>query len=275
MMDKKNNHFIPKCLLKRWITSNDNYCGVNVLNIKSKSIDFSYSRGYKAFSFASSDNLYVLTKENDRLLNLENWFNGLENSLSIFIDKVSKNDSYLFKNIGHLNKLIMGLVSFEYRSRYFFEKGIEFLESNPNIKSSFNGKNSFQIILENVVNATTYNTNQLFPVEFTIYQSDIPILICDRPLMFKVLDEHSFLPLTPNLILSFNKTSNQPMIRYLKADEKFVNIFNKMIVGNAREWIVSTDRNVLEDLISIKDFGQYNDTLIFDRLTTMFKGYEY
>jgi len=31
-------------------------------------------------------------------------------------------------------------VSFEYRSRYFFEKGIEFLNSNPVIKSNFEGK---------------------------------------------------------------------------------------------------------------------------------------
>jgi len=48
-----------------------------------------------------------------------------------------------------------------------------------------------------------------------------------------------------------------------------------MIVENARDWIVSTDRNVLEELISRKDFGQYNDTVTFDKIKTLIKGYEY
>lgn len=274
-MEKKNNHYIPKCLLKRWITNNGKYDGVNVLNINARTIDFSNSNGKKAFSFASIDNLYVLSKENERLINLENWFDGLENSLSIFIDKVSKNDSDLFNNLGHLNKLLMSLVSFEFRSRYFFEKGIEFLDNNPLIKSGFKEKSSFQIVLENVVNATTDNTNLLFPVELTIWKSDIPLLICDRPLMFKIVDDYSFFPLTPNLMLSFIKTKSQSSINYQNIDEKFAVSFNNMIIENARDWIVSTDRNVLEELISRKDFGQYNDTVTFDKIKTLIQGYEY
>ncbi len=274
-MEKKNNHYIPKCLLKRWTTNNGKYNGVNVLDLHSRTIDFSSSDGKKAFSFASIDNLYVLSKENNRLINLENWFDGLENSLSIFIDKVTRKDSDLFKNLGHINKLMMGLVSFEFRSRYFFKKGIEFIDSNPDIKAGFNGKSSFQIILENVVNATTDNTNLLFPVEFTIWESEIPLLICDRPLMFKIVDDNSFLPLTPNLILSFIKTSNEPTISYQKADKKFVISFNKMIVENARDWIVSTDRKFLEDINSDLDNKVNNDTVTFEKLKTLIKGYEY
>jgi hypothetical protein len=274
-MEKKNNHYIPRCLLKRWVKSNGKYDGVHVLNLHSKAIDFSSSSGKNAFSFASIDNLYILTQENNRQVNLENWFDGLENSLSIFIDKVSKSDSALFKNLGHLNKLVMSLVSFEFRSRYFFEKGIEFLDNNPLIKSGFKEKSSFQIVLENVVNATTDNTNLLFPVEFTIWKSDIPLLICDRPLMFKIVDDYSFFPLTPNLMLSFIKTKIQSTINYQNIDEKFALSFNNMIIENARDWIVSTDRNVLEELISRKDFGQYNDTVTFDKIKTLIQGYEY
>lgn len=274
-MQKKNNHYIPRCLLKYWIVNNGNYNGVNFLNLQSKTIDFSSSVGKKPFSFASIDNLYVLSKENERLINLENWFEGLENSLSIFTNKVLRNDSSLFKNLGHMNKFMMGLVSFEFRSRYFIEKGIEFLDSNPDIKSGFNWKSSFQIILENVVNATTDNANQLFPVEFIVWKSEIPLLICDRPLMFKIIDDYSFFPLTPNLILSFIKTSNQSTISYKNADEQFVISFNKMIVENARDWIVSTDKKILEDLLSNMDIRDYNDTVTFERLKTLIKGYEY
>lgn len=274
-MEKKNNHYIPRCLLKRWVKSNGKYDGVHVLNLHSKTIDFSSSSGKNAFSFASIDNLYILIQENNRQVNLENWFDGLENSLSIFIDKVSKSDSALFKNLGHLNKLVMSLVSFEFRSRYFFEKGIEFLDNNPSIKSGFKGKSSFQIVLENVVNATTDSTNLLFPVELTIWKSDIPLLICDRPLMFKIVDDYSFFPLTPNLMLSFIKTKSQSSINYQNIDEKFAISFNNMIIENARDWIVSTDRNVLEELISRKDFGQYNDTVTFDKIKTLIQGYEY
>lgn len=274
-MVKKNNHYVPKCLLKHWTSNQGKGNGVYVLNLQSKTIDFSSSEGKKAFSFASINHFYILSKENERLTNLEDWFGGLEDSLSIFIDKVMRKETSLFKNMGQLNKLIMGLVSFNFRSRYFFERGIEFLDSNPEIKAGFNEKSSFQIILENVINATIDYTNQLFSVEFIIWESENPLLICDSPLMFKFLDDYSFLPLTPNLILSYIKTSNEPTISYQKADERFVVSFNKMIIENARDWIVSTNRDVLEDLLSKRDFGLHNDTVTFNKIKTLIKGYEY
>jgi len=93
--------------------------------------------------------------------------------------------------------------------------------------------------------------------------------------MFKIIDDYSFFPLTPNLMLSFIQTKSQSTISYQNIDEKFAISFNNKIVENARDWIVSTDRNVLEKLTSRKDFGQNNDTVTFDKIKTMIKGYEY
>jgi hypothetical protein len=50
-MEKKYNHYIPKCLLKRWVTKNNGHYGVNVLDLKTKTISFSTSTGKKAYSF--------------------------------------------------------------------------------------------------------------------------------------------------------------------------------------------------------------------------------
>lgn len=274
-MDKKNNHYIPRCLIKRWQLNNGKYNGVNVFNIKDKSIKFSSAKGKNAFSFASIENLYVLTNNDKRITKLEDWFGGLENSLSLFIDKVSKKESNLFKHYGHLNKLVMGLVSFEFRSRYFFEKGIEYLDNNPELKNDFDNKSSFQIILENVVNATTNYANQLFPVEFTVWESDSSLLLCDRPLLFELVDGYNFFPLTPNLLLSFKTTKGNTTIDYQIANSDLVAKFNKIIIENARDWIVSVNNTELEQIRTHNTFDKFNDKVKFDTTKTLINGYEY
>jgi hypothetical protein len=274
-MDKKNNHYIPKCLLKRWVTNNGKYDGLNVLDLKTRTIYFSSSTGRKAYSFASYDNLYILTQNSVRQKNLENWFDGLENSLSLFIDKASLSETDLFKNLGHINKLVMGLISFEYRSRYFLEQGIQYLEENPKIKNGFNGKNSFQIILENVVNATTDKANLLFPIDLTVWKSNIPLLLCDRPLMLDKVDGYSFFPLAPNMLLSFIKAQDKSTINYQNLDDKLAISFNNMIVENGRDWIVSTDRKILDEIRLNFVNSEYNDSLKFEKFKTLLTGYEF
>ena len=274
-MDKKNNHYIPKCLLKRWVTNNGKYYGVNVLDLKTKEIDFSSSNGKKAYSFASYDNLYILTQNDKRQTNLENWFDGLENSLSLFIDKVSLKESNLLNHLGHLNKLIMGLISFEYRSLYFFEKGIQYLDENPEIKKGFNGKSSFQIVLENVVNGTTDYSNQLLPIDFIVWKSNTPLLLSDRPLLLEIVNEVSFFPLTPNILLSFKKADSKSTIDYQKINENFAMTFNQMIIENARDWIVSIDKDELEQIKINNQFDKFDDKVTFKKIKTLIKGYEY
>ncbi len=273
-MIKKNNHYVPRCLIKRWITNNGKYNGVFFLDIKAKSIDFSGSIGKKAFSFASVDNLYILSYDNNRLLNLENWFDGLENSLSKFIDKSTKFETDLFKNdYGQLNKLMMSLVSFEFRSRYFFEKSIEYLKGDNEIKLDFNSKN--RTILENVVNGTTDYVNGQFPVELTIWNTDLPMLLCDRPLLLDKIDGYSFFPLTPNTLLTFKKTSGISSICYQRLNNELVHKFNDLIIQNARDWIVANSKDQLDWIVSNKEFSQFNDEIIFNVFKNMKFGYGY
>lgn len=273
-MENKNNHLVPKCLLKRWVVHNGKYDGVFVLDLKSKKIDFSYSSGRNAFSFASYNNFYILN-ETDRKTNLEKWFSGLENTLSAFIDKVVLKDTNFSLTLANLNRLMMGLVSFEFRSRYFFEKGIEYLEANQEIKNKFDGKSSLQIILENVVNATTNYSNQLFPVDLVCFESEKPLLLVDRPPLFKKIDNVSFIPLSPYRLLTFQKSLTKSRILFSKMDDDFYESLNNILRENAREWIVSIDKNELEQIRDNTSKFEFDDHVTFDEITTLLNGYEF
>ncbi len=274
-MEKKYNHYIPRCLLKRWVTNNGEYDGVYVLDLRKKEIYFSSSSGKKAYSFAIFDNLYILSQNEERKKNLENWFGGLENTLSIFIDKISKKETDIFKNLKQLQRLVMGLVSFQFRSRYFIELGIQYFDSHPEIKKEFGEKSNLQILLENVVNATTDYSLQFFPIEFTVWYSNAPILLCDRPLLFEFLDGTSFLPITPNSILTFKKTKGTSSISFENIHEEAFKTFNQMIIQNARDWIVSTDKNSLERIIKDNQIQEYKDEVFIDNFKILTYGYEY
>lgn len=107
---KKNNHYIPKCLLKRWVTNNGVYDGVHCLDLRAKKIEFGSANGKSAYSFASLDNLYILDGDSEKKENLENWLSGLENSISLFIDKVERGQTeHLFKEPKHMTLLIHGV----------------------------------------------------------------------------------------------------------------------------------------------------------------------
>jgi hypothetical protein len=271
-MEKKNNHYIPKCLLKRWVTNDKKYKGVYILDFISREVSYQCSQGKNAFPFSSIDNFYTLKRNGERLLNLENWFGGLENALSIFIDKITQKEANPFKHIGQLNKLVMGLNSFEFRSPYFFEKANQYLEQNPEIKKSFKDKSNLQIILENVVIGTSELTNLTFPVEFLVLNSNVPILLCDRPLVRNMVDNYSFIPLTPNLILSFRKTSKESIISYKMIDENLSTNFNNIMKDRARTWIASVDNIGLKN-IEIRPGRE--ETIEYPEIKTFIKAYEF
>jgi len=39
-MGKKDNHYVPKCLLKRWLVDHEELKGLHVLDIKTMEINF-------------------------------------------------------------------------------------------------------------------------------------------------------------------------------------------------------------------------------------------
>ena len=236
---------------------------------------FHLNKRKKAFPFASFDNLYILTKDTKRLINLENWFDGLENSLSLFIDKVSLHEKQVFKNRGHLNKLMMGLISFQFRSRYFFEIGIDYFAKNAELLKDFNNKTSLQIVLENVINATTDLTQQAYPVDLTIWQTSTPLLLCDRPLIFKKADGYSFIPLTPYIFLSFVKTSGESTIDYQIDEKNFASMINREILENARDWVISIEESELKKIAANHSFNHFDDQVVIEEFKTLISGYEY
>lgn len=270
-MEKKNNHFVPKCLIKRWIQNNGKYDGVYVLNVKSKKIQFSSSHGKGAFSFASAKNLYILEKDGERLTNLEEWFDGLENSLSIFIDKFSKKNETLFNDRGHLRQLMMCLVSFKLRSKYRVGVVQNYIDNAPDYEDD----DSCRITLENIVNETTRDSDKLFPVEFVVCKSKIPLLLCDNPLLWDFVDEYSFIPLAPDLVLAFKKAEKECTIQYIDIDMTFSTRLNDLFISTTQDWIVSMDMNCLQKILDEYDFTQNLVSITYEKNKGNYGGYKF
>lgn len=279
-MKKKINHFVPKCLLKRWAVKGELYNGVHVADLKIKNVSFSSSSGKGAFSFAALNDLYILTDEQgERLTNLEDWFSGLENSLSTFIDKIERNRKPEFKELKHANHLFMCVFSFKYRSKYILNQFTDFLRKDEKLVKSYGQKSLHCIVLENVVNGVSHLINQFWPLEIIIWESKAPLLLSDNPL-YTLNDsgiEYHFFPLTPKYFMSFNRklSLQSNFISHKTAPLETTNMFNEMMITNAREWIVSIDKIELERILRKYDNNHQNDQVAYEKTKVIFPGYEY
>jgi hypothetical protein len=170
---------------------------------------------------------------------------------------------------------MMGLISFQFRSRYFFEISIDYLTKNSELLKGYNNKTSLQVVLENVINATTDLTQQTYPIDLTIWETDTPLLLCDRPLIFQKVDGYSFIPLTPYIFLSFGKTTGETTIDYRIDDKNFASMINKLLLENARDWVISIDENELRKIAAKANFNHFDDKLVIEEFKTLINGYEY
>lgn len=166
----------------------------------------------------------------------------------------------------------MGLISFEFRSPYFFEKGMEYLEHNPDKLNYYHGKSPFQIILENVVNGTTEYANHFPQIEFVVSKSPIPIVLTDRPLMLSDKDEFSIIPIGTDIVLSFKRARGTSTIDYQEISKELANELNDVLIDQARNWIVSTDLDKLKNIVVE---NTPDDQIMFQEIKNLISGYEF
>jgi hypothetical protein len=77
----KNNHEVPRSLLKRWISEPDPWPRVWVFDIEKQKLYRSGDTGKRPFSFAIIPDLYVPEVEGTRLAQAEGWFARAEVSV--------------------------------------------------------------------------------------------------------------------------------------------------------------------------------------------------
>tara|TARA_R110001583_G_scaffold1342_3_gene11037 strand:+ start:406 stop:1251 length:846 start_codon:yes stop_codon:yes gene_type:complete len=245
MPEKKNNHYIPKLILKHWVTKNsENRDGVYVLDaVKGKSY-FSSSKGKRGFSFAIGNDLYVPKIEDKRRVELEDWFGGLETTLAQVISKLSLDETKpLFQSYDEMVKFVLALFSFKHRTKYVIDKHKKYLTENPDKLKLISGRtddNEELILLENIVNATTHDAINLSNFEMRVMKSKGKSLIMgDMPFLENVVDGFNFLPLTNKIFIGFRSIREKSFYTILESGDDLVESLNFAIASNSKYWIVA------------------------------------
>jgi len=255
MPEKKFNHYIPRLILKHWVTTNEhNRKGVYVFDTEKNKKYFSEAKGKKGFSFAIGNDLYVPKIEEKRRTELEDWFGGLENTLANTISKiiVSKN-APLFTSQYEMSKFILALFSFKHRTKYVIERNRKYLDENPESLKLISGRldrhneNKDLILLENIVNATTYDTIQLSSFEMIVMKSEGQSLIYgDMPFLENIIDGFNILPLTNKVFIGFRSIRGKSFYQTINCDEKMVESLNVAIALNSAKWIIADNQTQIE-----------------------------
>lgn len=205
---------------------------------------FSESSGKKGFSFAIGKDLYVPKIANERRMELENWFGGLENTLARTIKKIkSEANKPLFESPMEMNKFVLALFSFKHRTKFVIEKNKELLSSNPYLKDQISGeadRDADLVILENIVNATTADYIRFPRFELVVMESKGDSLIYgDMPFLEEIVDGFNFLPVTNKIFLAFRKINEASFYYYETCEDELVDSLNFSIASNSVNWIIA------------------------------------
>jgi hypothetical protein len=280
MAQKKNNHIIPKCLIKEWSTTNEKMKGVYVYNLKKDKIYFSSASGARGFSFAIEPYFYVPSHNNGRIYKVEEWLSGIEHTLAIFIKamKSAAENESLLRSQSDFMKFLLALFSLKNRTKYGVESIKRFLLSNPDFKkliSSEENDNIDIVVLENLINSTTEDANAYSNCEIKLFKTENGLLILgDRPVVHN-LEGYSFVPLGPNYVLSIRQAPQLPTYeRNDNLTDDMIDIFNKWVAQQSRYWIVSNDRRQIEKYISICKEPKPNEQPQYTPVKHLVHGYK-
>lgn len=248
---KRNNHVIPRCLLKRWVTMEEDRYGVNVYEIPKKKYSYSSPSKQRGYSFAIEEYLYVPIVDNERINSLEDWLGALEATLDGFINKmVEGNSQPLYDSIDEYTKLIMALLSFCNRSVYDINLLKKHYAQDPNLIPLLSSNPETEIdilVLQNLVTSVLQFTPEYGHSLITLWVNEEgKFLLCDRPFLHEPIPGISFLPITPYMCLSLDKNQKLKSYKYERISDKLLNKINDTVVERARNWIIALDKKNLE-----------------------------
>lgn len=278
----KNNHTIPRCLIKEWAIERSDYFGAHVYEYAKDKTHFSAGKGTGAYSFAIEPDIYVAQKDKERIVAVEKWLGGVENAFSIFLREIKKNHgSYLLRDKKSFDLVLLALFSLRHRSKHNLDSIHRFLDKNPDYKemiSSENEEDQDIIVLENLVHSTIEEAMRFARCELIIAKNQGGnLLLGDRPFLFnKDQDDYSFIPITPYHLVSIRKI-DEPSYYYFNETaltDEMVHNFNQMIVSNSRRWIVATSEDLLRKYIPFTKVKREEETPVYEPVQKLPHGYK-
>lgn len=280
MPQLKNNHTIPKCLIKEWAVKGPNYTGVYVYQYVKDKMHFSSGKGSGGYSFAIEPDIYVPQKDTERIVAVEKWLGGVENTLNIFLREIkANNNKHLLRTKRNFDMLLLSLFSLRHRSKHNLKSIANFLINNPDYKEKINSEeeNMSIVVLENFIHSTIEEAMRFENCELIIAKNQSGNLILgDRPFLFNEdQDDYSFLPLTPHYLLSIRKIQ-EPSYYFINENaltDEMVHNFNQIIAGNSREWIVASTEQQLNNYVPYTKVEREEQTPFYEPVQKLVTGY--
>lgn len=278
----KNNHTIPRCLIKEWAVEGPNFLGTHVYDYAKDKIYFSAGKGPSAYSFAIEPDIYVAQKDKKRIVTVEKWLGGVENTFSIFLREIKRNrGSYLLKDKKSFDLFLLALFSLRHRSKHNLDSIHTFLNKNPSYKemiSSENDENQDILVLENFIHSTIEEAMRFARCELIIARNQGGNLILgDRPFLFNNdQDDYSFIPISPYHLVSIKKI-NEPSYYYINEtalSDQMVHNFNQMITTNSRQWIIATSEGQLNKYTPLAKVSHDEETPFYEPVQKLLHGYK-
>ncbi len=264
---KRNNHVCPKCLIKQWVTYEHGRNGVHVYEIAKQKFSFSETKGQRAFSFAIQDFIYVPEIDGQRINILEDWFSGFEGELAMFIKHVKEGKQLIEARtaeeaMSKWDKLLQGIFSLKNRNVYDIKMITKHFEDNPHLKPKLGIaeiSNVEQLVLQNLIFCVVAEAEEYKMCDLVIfYNPSGDLLLTDRPMFIEDATDYLFFPVSPyHLIGIVKSTVSTPTYEHRMLPDYMVESYNQMVITRARDWVVSTKRELLEkyapDMIPFDD----------------------
>lgn len=251
MPEFKLNHYIPRVLLKNWVVSQEGRLGVHTYDALEARSYFSTASGRKAFSFAISPDIYVPKIRDKRYVVIEKWFSNLEDTFGKAVRILLSDENIpLFKKTEDIVNLLYALLSLRHRTLHVLESNNRFLKHNKkesNLLSMGSKKDQRILVLENIVNAIKHEAAEYYNVEFVVAKSNCDsYILCDMPVLNKVVDGFSFLPISSRVLLAFRPSVTESTYKRINGGNDLVAAINESLAGCARRWIIANNLEQIE-----------------------------
>ena len=269
-MDYKRNHYIPISLINSWVIKNKKNIGVYVYDIQRKKDFFCYAKDRRKFTFAAKNNLYVPEINNIRLTSVERWFSRQEKQLSKFLKLINSNENITSNDLKNFVLSVQTLIGLEYRSRFALNKIKEHLIANPCLQKKISD-NDYQsidkLVLENLIHAISNQTHKVMPAKLLVIRlSKSETILCDRPVID--IDNFKCYVVGRRLIIFIKRSDNGvPNIVLGNENNNVIYIINHQSALQARDWIVTSNKCILEKYIKVINSKEYEQNLKKDKIT--------
>ncbi|HEX9658979.1 MAG TPA: DUF4238 domain-containing protein [Rhodothermales bacterium] len=254
----KNNHEVPRLLLKNWDDGSERRPGVWVFDIEEQRVYRSHGTGQRAFSFAILPDLYVPEVSGTRFVEAEGWFGRSEASLAKFLRRLRSRRLKEGVPPEELVSIVFGIASLGLRGGYQV-RAIEEALLDPAWQEMFgvpipDRAEAHRRAVENCVNAIAKRVLDLmFPRIEILTDLEEDLLLCDRPTLDLEDDHEISMPLGPRTIALIRRGHPRDVTIALNrpraGSADFVATCNSLTCQRARRWVVGSSRAQIEGFV--------------------------